>query len=139
MSISPEVSKKNEFWIPQHRYCELKHFCLQYRFWKTHLQLQASDTLQSASVIYSVNHKTGYVNTVEAFAISRDILLRKVEMVKRAAKQADPSIAEYILKGVTLCRSYDELNVQYSLPCGREYYYKVYRKFFYILDTLRDL
>lgn len=139
MSISPEVSKKSEFWIPQHRYYELKHFCLQYRFWKTHLQLQESDTLQSASVIYSVNHKTSYVNTVEACAISRDILLRKVEMVERAARQADPSIAEYILKGVTLGKSYDELNAQYSLPCGREYYYKVYRKFFYILDTLRDL
>lgn len=83
MSILPEVSKKSEFWIPQHRYYELKHFCLQYRFWKTHLQLQESDTLQSASVIYSVNHKTGYVNTVEACAISRDILLRKVEMVER--------------------------------------------------------
>lgn len=28
--IRPETSKKNKYWIPRHRYHELKHFCLQY-------------------------------------------------------------------------------------------------------------
>ena len=32
--IRPELSKKNKYWIPRHRYYELKHFCLQYPEWK---------------------------------------------------------------------------------------------------------
>lgn len=139
MPMSPEVSKKNEFWIPTHRYYELKHFCLQYPYWKTHLKLSSSDSLQSASVIYSVNKRSGHINTVETSAISREQLTKKVETVERACYQADASIAEYILEGVTHGKSYDELNALYSVPCGREYYYKAYRRFFWILDTIRDL
>ncbi len=32
--IRPEISVKNTYWLPKHRYYELKHFCLQYPEWK---------------------------------------------------------------------------------------------------------
>lgn len=28
--IRPEISVKNRYWLPKHRYYELYHFCLQY-------------------------------------------------------------------------------------------------------------
>ena len=31
--IRPELSKKNKYWIPKHRYYELKHFVMQYPQW----------------------------------------------------------------------------------------------------------
>lgn len=31
MSERAELSRKNPYWIPRHRYYELKHFCLQFR------------------------------------------------------------------------------------------------------------
>lgn len=33
-TVRSEISKKNIYWIEQHRYYELKHFCLQYPLWK---------------------------------------------------------------------------------------------------------
>lgn len=137
MSTSATISEKNEFWIPKHRYYELKHFCLQYKYWKAHLTLSSSDTLKTASVIYGAK-SNGQLNEVEATAIRRDILQKRIDTIERAARESDPVIGEYILKGATQGKSYDELNALYSLPCGREYYYKAYRRFFWILDSLRD-
>ena len=34
MMEKPELSKKSKYWIPRHRYYELKHFCLQYPEWE---------------------------------------------------------------------------------------------------------
>ena len=31
--IRPETSQKNPYWIPKHRYYELKHFVMQYPAW----------------------------------------------------------------------------------------------------------
>lgn len=31
MSERDGLSRKNPYWIPRHRYYELKHFCLQFR------------------------------------------------------------------------------------------------------------
>ena len=35
---TPDISKKNPYWIDRERYYELKHFCLQYRYWKRRLK-----------------------------------------------------------------------------------------------------
>ena len=32
--IRPELSYRNTWFVPKHRYYELKHFCLQYPDWK---------------------------------------------------------------------------------------------------------
>ena len=49
--IRPETSKKNKYWIPRHRYHELKHFCLQYPLWKkAYLELQ-TEGIKSSSLI----------------------------------------------------------------------------------------
>ena len=34
MGVRAEISEKNKWWLPRHRYYELKHFCLQYPAWK---------------------------------------------------------------------------------------------------------
>ncbi len=33
--LKSELSEKNKYWIPKHRYYELRHFCLQYNDWRT--------------------------------------------------------------------------------------------------------
>lgn len=32
-NIRPELSRKNPYWLPKHRYYELKHFIMQYPAW----------------------------------------------------------------------------------------------------------
>ena len=60
----------------------------------------------------------------------------KMEMVKKAAQLADPAISDYIFKAVTKGISYPALEAD-GIPCGRDYFYDRFRRFFYILDKFR--
>ena len=44
----------------------------------------------------------------------------------------------YILRTITLGRSYDWLITNYDFNMSRERYYKCYRKFYWLLDKKRD-
>lgn len=44
--VRAEISMKNKYWIPKHRYYELKHYCLQYPYW---IKKYASVNLESSS------------------------------------------------------------------------------------------
>lgn len=136
--VRAETSNKNEYWISKHRYYELKHFCMQYEYWKLMLRHLEDGALRTTSVIdISDKQHTSTTTTVESAAIRRDLYLRNIAMVDESAREADEVLSSYILEGVLKGKSYDELNALYFLPCGKEYYYKKYRKFFWILNGKR--
>ena len=62
----------------------------------------------------------------------------KIKMVERAARESDPDLYIYILKGVTEGLSYTYLKTKLNMPCGRDTYYDRYRKFFWLLNKSRD-
>ena len=43
-------------------------------------------------------------------------------MVEKAAKEADPELADYILKGVTEGLSYDVIKARMNIPCCKDVY-----------------
>lgn len=59
-----------------------------------------------------------------------------MKMVVKCCKEADESIWTYIFEGVTCGVSYGVL-VTRGIPCGKDYYYDKYRKFFWLLDKVR--
>lgn len=137
--FKPELSNRNQYWIPKHRYYELKHYCLQYPEWKR--------------VYNSLGFKIGEHNEIksrdipkptEREALIRYEFLKGIELVERCCKDAGQNfidgvdISSFLLKGVTEGLSYDVLVTQ-EIPCSREYYYNRYRKFFYILSQRRGL
>ena len=132
--IRSEVSKKNIYWIERHRYYELKHFCLQYPSWKKAyseidgLCRQHSDTIRTTSPETSPTEK-----------LAEDMLYysERMDIVERAAYEADATLANYILKAVTKGYSYEYLKSKLEIPCCREVYYRLYRKFFWILNAAR--
>lgn len=134
--LRPELSKKNQYWIGRHRYYELKHFCLQYPIWK---QLRA--------ILDGPGPYPSFYNTPVKISDISDPTLRAAEirlyysermtMVEEAAKQADAFLSGYIIYGVTMGVSYDIMNAKFHLPCTKDTYYVLYRKFFWILDKLR--
>lgn len=133
-TIRAEISKKGKWYISKHRYYELKHFCLQYDEWR-----DAIDGLMSLS------SSSGDIFTGGAFtgdrtgntAVKRASMRARMEMVEQAAIAADPDIYSYILTCVTQGISYDKL-VAAGIPCSRDYFYERYRKFFWILDRIRE-
>lgn len=132
--IRPELSKHNKYWIDRHRYYELKHFCLQYDIWKTTLRdMSGIVNPKFPRVGFSPNIPNPVLWTVE----KREEYLLKIHMIEEAAYQTSPELMNYILRAVTKGLKYENLRMVYDLPCGREMWYELYRKFFYILSDSR--
>jgi hypothetical protein len=62
----------------------------------------------------------------------------RMEMVGRAALAADEKLGIYILRAVTKGYSYEYLKAKLEIPCGREKYYELYRRFFWLLNKERQ-
>ena len=121
-AIRAEISQKNKYWINKHRHYELKHFCLQYPDWK-----------KSHSDLY---------DTVVPLSMSKRVTMRaiyskNIELIEATARETDPYLYEYIIKGVTEGKSYTYMRTVLNIPCGKDMYYDRYRKFFWLLNMAR--
>jgi hypothetical protein len=136
-TIRPELSEKNKYWIEKHRYYELKHFCLQYPIWKkAYLALDGLSKRPIDLVIFSKTnvHSDPTAKCVEA----REFYFDRMRMVEQAAITTDAELHNYILKGVTEGVSYDYLKARLEIPCCRDIYYELYRRFFWLLNKARN-
>lgn len=132
-----ELSGKNKYWVEKHRYYELKHFCLQYPFWKR--AYSEIDWLYGQDFNPSAYSKSNLpADPTYHLAEKRVRYFHRMEMVEQAAINADPELASYILKGVTEGASYTYLKSRLEIPCSRDTYYDRYRRFFWLLNKSRD-
>ena len=93
-TIRPEVSKKNKYWIDRHRYYELNHFCLQYNTWKK----ISNSLIEPARSFNEIRTDVGMNRPTEISTILRADYIYRMEMVEKAAKEADMFLEKYILK-----------------------------------------
>lgn len=135
-TIRPELSEKNKYWIEKHRYYELKHFCLQYPIWKrAYLSLDGLAKRSTNLELFTGQQHPGdpTVRCVEA----REFYFNRMNMVEKVSKETDPVLASYILQAITTGISYDILKARLEIPCCKDSYYKLYRRFFWLLDMER--
>lgn len=133
-TIRPELSEKNKYWIEKHRYYELKHFCLQYPFWKKAYVLARVQGTTKGDFIVKIDNIS---KPTEECALKMVFYSDRISMVEQAAKETDEFLSSYILKAVTTGMSYDTLRVQMNIPCSKDIYYEFYRRFFWLLDKIR--
>ncbi len=136
-TIRPEVSEKNKYWIPRHRYYELKHFCLQYPTWKkAYASLDGLSKRPNDLSLFITKSQSS--DPTARCAIAKAFYLERIEMVEKATGEADRELSGYLLKGVTEGLSFDILQARYSIPCSKDTYYDRYRRFFWLLDKARE-
>lgn len=127
-------SKKTGRWaISTHAFYAALHFAYQYNEWKKELS-GLTDT--SKAITYSDMPK-GNINPDPTGELveRREKLVRKIDIVERCAREADPELYEYIMLGVTNENvTYDNLRALKNIPCGHNVYYDRRRKFYYLLD-----
>lgn len=135
-TIRPELSKKNPYWLEKHRYYELKHFCLQYPIWrKAYSSLDGLAAHPSDLLIFvEVNSLS---DPTASCAIEKAFYSERLDMVRGVAEETDPTLADYILKAVTEGWSYDILKARLEIPCCKDVYYDLYRRFFWLLSKER--
>lgn len=135
--IRPEISMKNKYWIDKHRYYELKHFCLQYTTWKKAHAGLSDLYLKSVTFDEKIFGNTPSDLTGK-YAAARAEYSSKIDIVEKAALDADKDLHAYILKAVTEDLSYSYLKTKMNIPCSKDTYYDRYRRFFWFLSRYRN-
>lgn len=132
--IRPEVSAKNRYWISRQRFHELRHFCLQYGEWaKAYAELDGYPAQSYSTEVRSPQPG----DPTERIAERKLYFQYRMELVKKAARATDPVIGPYLFKAVTHGYSYEHLRTKDGIPCCKNVYYDLYRKFFWLLDKAR--
>ena len=136
-TVRAELSQRNKYWIERHRYYELKHFCFHYPIWKK--AYKTLDGLSKKSDNFYLPSKTNDISDpTERCVEARSYYLRFIEMIEKTAMKASATFWHYILKGVTEGMSYDIMKAKLDIPCCKDTYYELYRRFFWLLDRARD-
>lgn len=135
-TIRAELSEKNPYWIEKHRYYELKHFCLQYPIWRKAYHSLDGMSSRPSDLAMVVARSTLDDPTAKC-AMARQFYSERMEMLKRAANETDPVLSDYILNAVIEGWSYDILKARLGIPCCKDTYYDLYRRFFWLLSKER--
>lgn len=135
--IRPEISEKSKYWIDRHRHYELKHFCLQYPAWKKSYYAY-NELCISSSSFERVPSSNIPSDLTAKYAMLRAQYAEKINLIERAALEADEDLYLYILKAVTEGLSYTYLKTVHGIPCSRDTYYDRYRRFFWLLNKSRN-
>lgn len=135
-TIRPEISMHSKYWIEKHRYYELKHFCLQYPLWRK--ACAGLDGFSKKPIDIAAISKTNRISSpTEKCAEARMFYSDRIDMIEKIAKETDDSLCNYILRAVTEGISYDCLRVRLDMPCCKDAYYNLYRRFFWLLSMER--
>lgn len=135
-TVRPELSTHSKYWIEKHRYYELKHFCLQYPLWRK--ARAGLDGFSKKPIDIAAISKTNRINSpTEKCAEARMFYSDRIDMIEKIAKETDDSLCDYILRAVTEGISYDFLRARFDIPCCKDAYYNLYRRFFWLLSMER--
>lgn len=129
--LKNELSEKSKYWLPKHRYLELKHFCLQYPDWRK--RLNEINDISARNIVTTVSDQIS--NETERIALERVVLQSKISLIEHTAMETAGNLWIFLLKGVTEDGvTYVYLRNMYDIPCGRNMYYELYRRFFWLLS-----
>lgn len=137
-TIKPKLSEKNEYYISKERYYELKHFCLQYLDWKRDYKALSLEGVETPNLeIPRVGKTTKQLSKVEKRAMILEELSHRIMLVEATAQATDSELSDYILLAVSRGKSYEYLHASCNIPCSRDTFYRRYRKFFWLLNSVR--
>lgn len=129
------VPKSNEYHLDKHRYLELRSFCLQYPAWSTCVK----DCYGLKAISGGGVRSSSPSNPTAQAAEAADKYRRKMEMVEKAAREADPYLYKWIMLNVTTGSSYDIMCRRGNgPPCGVNQFYRARQKFFYLLSAIKE-
>ena len=132
-NIRTRISETNPYFITKHAYLMTKHFAMQYSDWK-----KQKNEIESR-VQYGFRIGGSYGNDiskpVEEAQEKAEKYAFRTNLIEQAAKIAGEEIWEYVLIGVTTECSYEYLRLTKNIPCCKDVYYRMYRKFFWILNN----
>ena len=131
-NIRTNISENNPYYISKHEYLMTKHFAMQYAEWKKKKN-EIETRIAYGFKIGGVRHEEN-VSPVEMLQEDAERYSARIELVEQVAKIAGEDIWQIVLVGVTTDCNYEYLRLVKNIPCCKDTYYKMYRKFFWLLN-----
>ena len=131
-NIRNDISKSNPYYLSKHEYLMVRHFALQYNDWKKSRKEIEGRIGQGFIVGNITNGST--TSPVEKAQEDAEKYIFRINLVEQAAKIAGEDIWEIVLIGVTTECNYEYLRLIKNIPCCKDVYYKMYRKFYWVLS-----
>ena len=128
-----ELSQKNPYYLPKDRYLEMKHFALQYEYWKQ--EVNSIDILGTAKI---ERISSGISDPVWTAYQRRERYLRNMGMVEEAADATDDVLGYFTFLTATKGCTYENLKLMHNIPCCRKIFYDMLRRFYFILSDIRN-
>lgn len=139
--VRTKLSIKNPCYISPERMLELRHFVHQYEEWVKALK---EWSFKYGGIRYgsmSYGDRLATPKPTEEQAELRDYYISRIMMVEDALTEAfdelPPKIWDCVLEAITTNKSYDWLKTKHNVPFGKDYYFRRYRKFYWLLDKVR--
>lgn len=117
--------------ISKYRYRELYNFCLQYderRRQIEELQHQSPSPSDGMPKGSGISNPTALVGTRIA------TLSAENKIIEQSAREASPELCYWLLEAAKYDLKFDFLHLREGMPCGKNEFQKLRRKFYYILD-----
>lgn len=137
MRIRAAISIRNKYYIDKHRHYELKHFCLQYPGWRQAYAEFDDESIPLSMIDWAPTSNLPGDPTAKR-ATMKAHYAEKIGLIEKTAIETDRYLHDYILKAVTEGLSYTYLKTKMEIPCGKDMYYDRYRKFFWLLNKMRN-
>lgn len=140
MARRNELSTRNPWYLPKHRFLELKHYCLQVPDWQKRIRELR------ASIGPTVPKMLGVVSGVKTYPgmpfekeiLECDQLRRKIDPIMESCDVVVKDIflgRSALIELVTEDVGFEYVQQKYDLPISRDTWYRnYYRKFFWVLD-----
>lgn len=123
------LSKQNKYYLPKETFLTVIHYCKQYPEWEAELNALI-DTVKA--IEYDKDRvQTSFDSDATAeLAMRRAEIYRKKEMIDRTAEEVGGILCKWLILGICFDTPYYRLK-QRGIPCGKDLYYKLRRKFYF--------
>lgn len=121
-------SKKSKFYLPKAQYLTAVYYCQQYPQWLAEIR--------ELSPLKGVAYDADRVQSSGQYDATQDIgsrlaeLSKKTDLIESAAYIVAGDLANWVIRGVCYCQTYDQLRAK-RIPCCKNVYYNLRRRFLY--------
>ncbi len=124
--------KTSKYYVPEQVYLTVVHFCRQYPLWKAELEINPN-TQKAIDYSRDVVQTSNQFDQTSEIAMDRKMIADKKELVEKTAHEVAGVFAKWLLLGVGHGLTYYQL-VDKGIPCGKDMYYDIRRKFYFVLS-----
>lgn len=123
------LSKNNKYYLPKETFLTVIHYCKQYPEWEAELNA-CTDTVKAVAYDKDRVQTSLDSDATADLAIRRATISRKKDMVDKTAEEVGGMMYKWLILGVCFDTPYYQLK-QRGIPCGKDMYYNLRRKFYY--------